>query len=80
MMSKYGIGNVREIGGGWELSWRPVETFDSEVVGVPIIRPYGGDWIELPAEVLDGLAQWSADVRDTMRVGIEIMNSCSSRS
>ncbi|APE08611.1 hypothetical protein BO226_04725 [Rhodococcus sp. 2G] len=73
-MSRFEIGNVREIGGGWELSWRPVETFDGEVVGVPIIRPCGGDWMELPPEALDGLVRWSGDVRHTMRVGVDIMN------
>jgi len=62
-MSTYEIGNVRELGGGWELSWRPIETLDGELVGVPIIRPHGGDWIELPPAALDGLVQWSADVR-----------------
>ncbi|WP_157788844.1 hypothetical protein [Rhodococcus rhodochrous] len=80
-MPTYEIGNVRELGGGWEMSWRPIETLDGELVGVPIIRPHGGDWIELPPAALDGLVRWSADVRHTMRVGIDIMNThCRSHS
>lgn len=75
-----GMGNVRNLGGGWELSWRPVDTFNDEVIGVPVIRPCGGDWIELPPEALDGLARWSADMRHEMDVSVRIMNSASARA
>ncbi|MGX4711105.1 hypothetical protein [Rhodococcus ruber] len=73
MMQDSSLGPVRDIGGGWQLSFRTIELF-GDVTAVPVIRPAGGAWIEMAPETLDGMARWSGDMRQTMNTSVELMN------
>lgn len=68
------LGPVLDIGGGWQLSFRTIELVDW-ITAVPVIRPAGGDWIEMPPETLTGLSGEAHGMRKVMEESIELLNS-----